>query len=51
MEQLPENILRRPNPIELLTIDDYVPPDSNEDDRMHQFMDNYDEWDKFPNIV
>ena len=32
--------------MKLHTIDAYVPPDSNEDDRLYQFMDNYDEWDE-----
>ena len=44
--------LRRPNPrfedIELF-VDAYVPPDSNENDRTFQFMDNYDKWDESPN--
>ena len=37
--------------MELLTIDAYVPPDSSEDDRMYQFMDNYDKCDKSPNTA
>ena len=26
-----------------------MPPDSNKDDGMYQFMDNYNKWDKSPN--
>ena len=51
VEQLSEYILCRPDPIELLTTDAYVPPDSNEDDRMYQCMDNYNKWDKSPNTA
>ena len=41
-----------PNPsYDLLTLDAYVPPDSSEDDRMYQCMDNYDKWDKSPNTA
>ena len=40
VEQLLEYILRRSNQMELLTLDAYVPPDRNEDDRMYRFMDN-----------
>ena len=28
-----------------------VPPNSSEDDRMYQFMDNYNEWDKSLNTA
>ena len=37
--------------MELLTIDAYMPPDSNEDEGMYQFMDNYNEWDEPPNTI
>ena len=37
--------------MKLLTIDAYVPPDTNEDNEMYQFMDNYNEWDKSPNTA
>ena len=37
--------------MESLTIDAYLPTDSNEDDRMYQFWDNYDKWDKAPNTI
>ena len=50
MEQVPECILRRPEPIELYTIDAYVPPDSNEDEELYQFTDNYDKWGESTNI-
>ena len=43
VEQLPEYILHRPDLIELLTIDAYVSPISIKDDRMYQFMNDYDE--------
>ena len=46
---VPEYILCRPEPMELHTINTYVPPDSNEDDRLYQFMDNYDKWDASTN--
>ena len=51
VEQLPECFICRPDPMELLTIDAYMPPDSNEDNEMYQFMDNYDKWDKSLNTV
>ena len=52
VEQLPEYILCRPNPsYELLTVDAYTPPDSSEDDRMYQLIDNYNKWDKSLNKV
>ena len=35
--------------MKLLTIDACVPPDSNEDDEMYQFIENYDKWDEPPN--
>ena len=35
--------------MEVHTIDAYVPPDSNEDDRLYQFMDNCNKWDKSMN--
>ena len=35
--------------MELHTINAYIPPDSNEDDRLYQFVDNYKEWDKSTN--
>ena len=44
--------LHRPNPrFELITVDAYVPPDSSEDDKMYQFMDNYDKWGELPNTA
>ena len=49
MKWLPKYIICRSKPIELHTIDTYVPPDSNEDDGLHQFMDNYNKWDKSTN--
>ena len=48
-ERVPEYILRQPESMEVHTIDTYVPPDSNEDDGMYQFMDNYVKWDKSTN--
>ena len=35
--------------MELHTIDAYLPPDINQDERMYQFMDNYNKWDESPN--
>ena len=49
MEQVPEYIIHRHKPIEVHTIDTYVPPDSNEDAGLYHLMDNYDEWDKSTN--
>ena len=44
--------LRRPDSrFKLLIVDVFVPPDSSEDDRMYQFMDNYNKWDKLPNTA
>ena len=46
--------LRRHNPrFEDIKIymDVYVPPDSSENDRIYQFMDNYDKWGKSPNTA
>ena len=37
--------------MELFNIDGYVPHNSNEDDEIYQFMDNYDKWDKLPNTA
>ena len=51
VDRVPEDIFRRPNPMELHTIDAYVPPDINENDGMYQFMDNYNEWDESPNTL
>ena len=51
VDQLPEYILRRPDLMKLLTIDAYVPPGSNEYNRMYQFMNNYNKWDELPNTA
>ena len=46
--------LHRPNPRfedNELFVDTFVPPDSIEDNRMYQFMDSYNKWDKLLNTA